>query len=468
MINLKVNDMKTSRFLFVLVLLSSLACNFITRALPIAPTPTPTATSTPTFTPTPLTPAYIPPNCQNVPLATQPASTLLARPTSIFEANPELSAGAQKRVFENVVKTVNKVYVYPDFNGKDWPAIVESYRAKLNAGLTTEEFYQNMEDMITALGDDHSRFESPVEVASENAELNGDNDFVGIGTYVLPQPQKSQAVVIFNFPNSPAERGGLNPHDSILSVDGYPIVDRNMIYLSRLRGPECSATVLTVKSPGENPRQVMLVRERIEGSLPIDARLVNTTDGSRIGYIFLPTFFDETIPNQVVDALNGFGKLDGLILDNRLNGGGSSDVLLPILSYFDLGTLGAFTSRASSRPLKVAPHPVQNSQSVPLVVLVGQDTVSFGEIFSGMLQDSGRAKIVGQTTPGNVEILYGYKQEDGSVLWIAQETFVPAVSRANWETTGIVPDVEAYADWDTFTFETDPAIAAALKLFGHQ
>ena len=46
--------------------------------------------------------------------------------------------------------------------------------------------------------------------------------------------------------------------------------------------------------------------------------------------------------------------------------------------------------------------------------------------------------------------------------------FDPAHSHANWEQTGIVTDIEAYADWDTYTFETDPAIAAALTLLGHK
>ena len=49
-----------------------------------------------------------------------------------------------------------------------------------------------------------------------------------------------------------------------------------------------------------------------------------------------------------------------------------------------------------------------------------------------------------------------------------KNTFDPFVSHANWEKTGIVPDVEAYADWDTFLFETDPSVAAALSLLGHK
>jgi C-terminal processing protease CtpA/Prc len=196
--------------------------------------------------------------------------------------------------------------------------------------------------------------------------------------------------------------------------------------------------------------------------------MVPTQDGSRIGYIYLPSFFDETIPGQVKQALQQFGQLDGLILDNRMNSGGSSDVVEPILSYFTDGIVGHFARRTATRPLQASADPINNSQSVPIVVLVGTDTVSFGEIFSGVLQDIGRAKIVGQTTLGNVEILHGHNLSDGSLLWLAEERFVPLHSQADWEKTGIVPDVQAYADWNTFTFETDPSVVAAVTLLGHR
>jgi C-terminal processing protease CtpA/Prc len=260
----------------------------------------------------------------------------------------------------------------------------------------------------------------------------------------------------------------LKAHDSILAVDGLPMAKDGKSYLYLARGPECSETELTVKSPGQTPRQVMLVRQQIDSPELIDARLIPTSDGSRIGYIFIPTFFDETIPTQIKDALNNFGRLDGLILDNRMNTGGSSDVLIPTLAYFTSGNLGQFKARYETRPLDIVPNPVQNSQDVPLVVLVGTGTVSYGEVFSGVLQDSGRAKIVGQTTRGNVETLYGYNFDDGSDIWIAQETFDPAHSHTNWEGRGIIPDVQAYADWDTFTLATDPSVKAALTLLGHK
>ncbi|HSB91074.1 MAG TPA: S41 family peptidase [Anaerolineales bacterium] len=461
------------RFALVPLLVATIACSTLTRGLPLVVTPAPTLrpsrtpTPSPTSAPTLAPPAFVPPECSQVPLATIPAATVLAEPTPGAEANPPIEISEQRAVFRELKSTIEEVYLYPDFNGVDWPALVATTQSHIDAGLDTEAFYRELEGFVAALNDEHSYFESPVQVAASEAELAGTADFVGIGVLVEPLPEKGRLAILATFPGSPADRAGLQAHDSILAVDGLPVAEDGQAFPQRVRGPECSAVVLTVQSPGEPPRLVEVVRQRFVASSPVLAQLVPTTDGSRIGYIFVPTFFDESIPAQVRHALVDFGTLDGLILDNRMNGGGSSTVVEPILAFFTSGTLGHFVSRTAERPLEVAADPVHNSQDVPLVILVGEDTVSFGEIFSGALQDIGRASIVGQTTLGNVETLHGYEQRDGSRVWIAEERFQPLHTEADWETQGIVPDVEAYADWDTFTLETDPGVAAALKLLGH-
>ena len=457
------------RILFGLLILSMLACNFVTQMVfPPTATPSPTATSTATATPSPtptpeLQPAYIPPECATVPLATVPADLALqATPES---ETVEISQGEQLRILRELGDVVEGVYVYPDYNGKDWNEIESRYQTRIEAGLDTESFYNEMSLMIEELGDEHSFFLSPVEVAESEAELRGDIEFVGVGIYGPADFERGRLIVFSTFPGSPAEYAGIQHHDSILSIDGRTISED---YSNLLRGPQCSAVVLTVQSPGEAPRQVMLLRTAIQGNVPIDARLVSTSDGSRIGYVFIPSFYDETLPGQIENALDQFGPLDGLILDLRLNGGGSTSVTYPILEYFIDGRLGQFVSRVEARVLEIDSNEIQNSQTVPLIVMVSQDTASFGEIFAGVLQDAGRAKIVGETSLGNVEVLHGYDFEDGSQVWIAAETFTSAFSDANWEETGIVPDVQAFAEWDTFYFETDPSIAAAINLLGHQ
>jgi C-terminal peptidase prc len=430
-----------------------LACNYVTSM----------------FTPaTAISEPFIPSTCQGIAPATIQPDIALARPTPVIQANPEISRDLQLKVFNDVVSVIDEVYVYSDYNGNDWSAIAAKYRGKIESGLSTENFYSEMQSMITELGDEHSSFQSPADVATDEAEMSGNNDFVGVGVTVQPQLEKNQITILSVFSNSPAEQGGLKAHDSILAVDGLPIVENGESRVYLLRGPECSATVLTIKSPGEQPRDVMFIRQRIQSPQLIDARLVPTTDGSKVGYIFIPTFNDETIPQQIEDALNSFGTLDGLILDNRFNGGGISEVLEATLSFFTSGNLGEFVSRKDANSLQISANPIQNSQEVPLVVLVSEETASFGEVFSGVLQDSGRARIAGQTSPGNVEALSGYDFDDGSRLWIAEFTFIPSVSQADWEETGIVPDLEAYADWDTFIFETDPVVEAALSLLGRE
>jgi carboxyl-terminal processing protease len=457
--------MKIKRLVFGILILSLLACNYVTQMVfpPTAtPLPTSTPTASPTPTPEPLVPAFIPPECATTPLATiSPESA--SQPALEFET-VEISQGEQMRIFREFASIVEDIYVYSDFNGKDWNEIESRYKARIQTGLATESFYREMDAMIRELGDDHSFFLSPVEVEESEAELKGETEFVGLGITWQLDIEREHMVVISTYPGSPAEYGGIQQHDSILLVDGLPI---NEEIGNRLRGPKCSAVVLTVQSPAEAPRDVMLIRYAIQGNIPIDARLISTTDGSKIGYIFIPSFFDETIPGQIENALNEFGQLDGLILDVRLNGGGSSSVTYPILEYFANGRLGEFLSRAASRPLIIDPNPIQNSQTVPLVVMVSEDTVSFGEIFAGVLKDSGRAKIVGETSLGNVEVLHGFDFEDGSQVWIASETFDSAFSDTDWEETGIIPDVHAFAEWDTFYFDTDPSIAAALDVLGH-
>lgn len=459
------------RIVFGFLILTLLSCNYVTQmivpptATPVPTmTPTATATATPSPTPTPLQPAYVPEECSAYPLVTV-SPDVIAQATPEFPADQQISTSKQLRVFRELANLVEDVYVYPDFNGRDWKEIRSRYRSLVEAGMSTDMFYHQMQSMINELGDEHSFFLSPVEVEASEAELKGDTGYVGVGAYTAPDLEHQRVVVIDVLDDSPAEHSGIKAHDTILFADGLPVFDGTV---NRTWGPECSAVILTVQTPGEEPRDVVLIRQMIEGGLDIDARLVPTRDGSKIGYIFIPTFYDETIPAQIEDALNEFGQLDGLILDVRMNGGGASTVANPILSFFTGGRLGQFVSRNESRPMGLEADPVQNSQTVPLVVMVSEDTASYGEIFAGILRDSRDAKITGETSLGNVELLRGFGLDDGSQVWLASERFFPAHSSENWEETGIVPDVQAFAEWDTFTFENDPSIAAAVALLGHK
>lgn len=383
-------------------------------------------------------------------------------PPAITPTDAETTT-SQLQVFNGLWNAVNDHYVYTDFRGHNWNAVGTVYQQYIQNGLTDDAFYAAMQAMLTELDDGHSYYQSPAQVVKDETAFAGQNNFVGVGGLFLPILSANRAAVISVFPDSPAAEAGLLPHDSILSVDGGPIRDEHGS--SRTRGPEGSIVVLTVQRPGETAREVNLTRRRVAGALPIDTCLVPNT---RIAYILVPTFLDETIPDQIRTALTDMtvdGALDGLILDNRVNGGGSGKVSQAVLSLFVGGLQGYFVSREGREPLELQPEDIGGSQTVPMVILVDVDTLSYAEIFSGVLRLAGRAQIVGGRTLGNVEQLHRYEFDDGSRAWIASATFEP-LGQANgvWEDTGIIPDVSVPTRWDLFTEATDPALAKAVEL----
>jgi carboxyl-terminal processing protease len=317
--------------------------------------------------------------------------------------------------------------------------------------------------MINELGDKHSYFQSPTQVKEEKEALASRYNFVGVGFLATPIPGTEIAAIMSIFPGSPAAEAGLQSHDVLLKVDGGQIRDKNGV--SRTLGADGSSVTVTIQRPGEVSRDVVLTRRRVTGALLIDYCLIS---GTRIGYIFLPTLLDTTMDEQVRTALQNMtadGPLDGLVLDNRMNGGGSGETTQAILGLFVGGVQGHFVTRHKREPLNIKPVNVNGSQRLPLVVLVGHDTVSYAEIMSGVLRLSKRAQVIGSTSAGNVEQLRRYELEDGSVAWIASATFQPIGQTSGvWEGTGIVPDVYLPTRWDLFTEATDPALAKAVEL----
>lgn len=392
------------------------------------------------------------------PPPTPPASTQVDAATN----------ASHLQVFNELINTIQQDYVYTNVVKNQLPALQRQYRQLVTAGLTDDDFYLAMDDLITALGDDHSYFESPSEAKATDAGFAGNNDFVGIGVEAQAVPGTRRAVVVVVFPGGPAAQAGLRLHDSIVAIDGQPALDANGDLLPAIRGPAGTTVSLTIERSGEAPFVVKLQRAHVTGALPIDYCLIPS---KHIGYLYLPGLDDETLPDQVRAALRSLtaaGPLSGLVIDNRENGGGLSTVLDALLSLFTHGDLGRFVAHDASRDLVIQPEDLRSSQSVPLLVLVSRDTVSYGEVLSGLLQVTGRAKVMGQASLGNVETEWAYSFDDGSRVWLAHELFQPpGLTPGYWEGRGIVPDLPLPVRWDLFTEANDPALAAAVDYFAH-
>jgi carboxyl-terminal processing protease len=262
----------------------------------------------------------------------------------------------QQSIFNELWAVVYENYLYPDYNGVNWQTVRREQHDRIENGMSMPAFYQTLSELISGLGDDHSRFLDPERRAAEDDKYSGNQGFVGVGVFLLPVPERDRAALLAVAPDSPAYRAGLQPHDSILSVDGEPILDEHGRLKSLLRGPEDSQVSVIAQSPGQEPRSLTLTRQRIAGPLPLPYTVVTTPTNQRLGYFLLLSFADSTIPVQLEQALlsmNADAPLDGLVLDNRFNEGGADTVLRSVLVFFTHGRLGNFVGRRTEKPLEV-------------------------------------------------------------------------------------------------------------------
>src|SRR5215471_7232958 len=120
------------------------------------------------------------------------------------EAGSSLNSKDRTKVFEQVWQLINEKYYDPSFNGTDWKAIRERYRAKLTGIASEDELYSLLKEMTGELHDAHTRFRSPEERRRAD-NLQATSPGIGIGEV------DGKPVVITVEPGSEAAQAGVEP-----------------------------------------------------------------------------------------------------------------------------------------------------------------------------------------------------------------------------------------------------------------
>ena len=442
-------------------------------SLPLPSVLTPNATSVRIFNPTPTPRTVIDPSVTPTPTATvTPSATPTPSPTvPVLEPTPTLAPLAQherEQIFEKVWSTVHEEYLYPDFHGVDWNAVRKEFAPKVAEAQSPEVFYDLMRALIDRLADDHSRFESPQEVVEEDARFEGRLVYGGIGAIVRMIDEGG--LIITLAPNGAAQHAGIQPRDLITAINGVPITTTGAFGpegpISAIRGVPGTRLELLVRSPGERPRPITLMRQVIPRDAFPDVE-ASRIKGTNVGLVRIDTFYIEDIDTLVrdrIETLLAEGSLDGLIIDVRNNSGGRVDLMLNTLGLFiNGGSIGTTGGRTASDEQEIpSDQTIAALNGVPIVVLTSNETVSAAEMFAAGMQVLGRATLVGTATAGNTENLLAHYFSDGSRLWLAQLAYrLPNGTLI--EGRGVIPDHEVTSDWWRYTVEEDPQIVAAIS-----
>ena len=272
----------------------------------------------------------------------------------------------------------------------------------------TEQLARRFEDQYTEIiwPERYRRFQQQVE-----------GSFVGVGI-LIRHDEKREIVVVNPLEGSPAWRGGVEPDDRIIEVDGVSTVGWSTNRaVDEITGPAGRPVELTLRREGaEEPVKISLIRE------PIKMRSVNgwwkkgldehgdpdwdwwLDRAAGIGYVRLTSFNDDSFSDFIdaVKAMRAEGNLRGLVLDLRHNPGGLLKSAVDFTNlYVDHGVIVTGEDRRGNESMRID---AQRNRSVlaglPTVVLVNQGSASASEIVAGALQAHGAALVLGDRSFG--------------------------------------------------------------------
>jgi carboxyl-terminal processing protease len=371
----------------------------------------------------------------------------------------------QTRTFEAIWKHIQDSYVYFDTADIDWAALHDQYQAKIDSGLTDAQFSSLLQDLEKQLPEGSILYQSRADRIQ--ADMTDTSSYEGIGAFIGFQAETKPHIVILDvIDGSPAEKAGLRAHDSIFGIDGSPILlEEGLNATNRIRGPAGSSVTLDVKTPGKTERSVKVERAKLTSTGKLE---VYNITGTNYGYLLFPPLGYQGLDQEVFDGMQTLAtnrKLAGLILDLRIVNSSTDWPVDTLLTIFNNGKIGEVYSRIASQPLEIQGQDVVGSQTMPLIILVGQNTKGYAEIFAASMQASKRALIVGEPTPGDVETQSSFYLPDGSRLFIESASF--RLSNGDeLGTTGVVPDVLVPAGWDQVLPDQDPVLDQAIKIIG--
>jgi carboxyl-terminal processing protease len=342
--------------------------------------------------------------------------------------------------------------------------IAENYYRKVDRD---ELLDKGLEAGVKSLDDRFSAYFDPK--AYKEFEEATDGAFEGVGMNVAEVERGLRVLTVFD--GSPAQRGGIRAGDVITAVDGRSLAGKTSEQATTLiKGPAGTPVTLTVVRGKETPREVRLVRAKVD--VPVVEPEMRQYAGRKIAHVRLSSFTSGAHGEvrKAVDDLLGKGA-QGVVLDLRNNGGGLLNEAVLISSIFiDDGTIVSTDGR--TRPKRVFEATGDAiSDKIPVVVLVNGESASASEIVTGALQDRHRAEVVGTHTFGKGVFQEVRQLSNGGALDITVgEYFTPSGRNLGGggvkQGAGIQPDVKA--EDDAKTKDRDEALDVAVKTVARQ
>lgn len=347
-----------------------------------------------------------------------------AKPTVKSSADKKKSGDYDQYLayFQQVYKVMQENY-YESVKQEDFDRFIEAFNAKIYNQLKSEkksedyvrwrsaaflvDFLKSKEDVFSALYPPKFAEEYAKDALGERIDLGVDGE-----------KREAGFLVTHVEPRSDAYAQGLREQDIIIKIDGADVMKLDekaiedklnplkgtKVVLSYLEHANLNTKMIDVVSKEYFKQTVFMKDIPIPGIFCLEVPKFNRMTSEDLMRFLM--FIKERDPK-------------GLILDMRGNPGGPPLAAREISSFFlTPGDLFAYFQKKGQEKaeLDVPEIPKEFRYDGPMVILVDKETGSAAELFAGVLQNKGRAVLMGENTSGQVMLKSMFDLDDKAML----------------------------------------------------
>ncbi|NNG15141.1 MAG: PDZ domain-containing protein [Gemmatimonadales bacterium] len=285
--------------------------------------------------------------------------------------------------------------------------------------VTTRQLVRAAIDGMLGSLDPHSYFLAREDADRLLAWRAGELAATGIILETIDDTPTVHAV----YPRSPADKAGISPGDRLVAIDDSSVSGvTTSVIRTWLLGTVGKQVTLSLERGSVLEPDTLRVRLKYQPIKPVAIAATAMADDST-GYIRLQEFTGEAAKEleKAVQRLVGSRKAKHLILDLRGNPGGSLEAAVAVASLFLPKDVLVFEIRGRSKRVDQAFRTSRDGKfrSLPLMLLIDEQSASASEVVGGSLQDHDRALILGRRSFGKalVQLPFGIPPA-GDAVWL--------------------------------------------------
>lgn len=288
--------------------------------------------------------------------------------------------------------------------------------------------------MVAELGDRYASYYTAAEYEQYLSSINGEYSGIGI---LVGQPDENGANVLDVYDDTPASEAGVKAGDIIVAVEGKSVGGMTLEELSN-----------EIARENDEPVKLTLLRASSTFDVTLTAATVNVRRvehwlfNERTGYIRISMFTGNCVAefDEALKDLTDRG-MRSLVIDLRNNPGGSLADVVKIADAI-LGECVIVSVRGSNDDEGDVYNSNKKSISVPLAIIVNENSASASEILASAVQDNEAGMVVGMTTFGKgvVQTTMMLESNRGWLKLTTNAYYTPKGS--NIHGVGVTPDIE--------------------------